>query len=150
MNIVIEGCDGTGKSTLAMHLCERLGLVYCHESMPRTYDEYVAMLSYGGVVFDRFCLGQFIYNRPEERKMTEEELRKLMKEVFPATKTLFIYVDCKTEEIFKRMLARGEAQQKDFLEAEKWIKNIRGTYKGYLNNIGVPYIQVDGGFGLCM
>ena len=68
MNIVIEGCDGTGKSTIAKHLCEKLGLKYWHESQQRTFDEYKQMLEYsnrwvtGGFVFDRFCFGQFVYN----------------------------------------------------------------------------------------
>ena len=150
MNIVIEGCDGTGKSTLAKHICDRFGLRYWHESQPRSYDEYVSMLSCGGTVFDRFCFGQFVYNRPEDRKLSEAELNKLLTEVFPATNTLLIYVDCSTEEIFNRMIARGEAQKKDAIEAEKWIKNIRGTYKEYLNKIGCPYVQVNGGFGLCI
>ena len=148
MNIVIEGCDGTGKSTLAKYLCERFNMYYWHESAPRTLEEYKMMLAPGGTVFDRFCLGQFVYNKPEERKMSEEELKILLNEVFPETNTILIYVDCETDKIFMRMVDRGEATKADFQQAEKWIKNIRGTYKGLLDKTGTKYVQFYGGFGL--
>ena len=150
MNIVIEGCDGTGKTTLAKFLAESLGLYYWHESTPRSFGEYESMLKSGGVVFDRFCFGQFVYNEPQDRKMNLEGLKALVKDVFPATNTLLIYVDCSTEEIIKRLIARGEGSSEVRVDMEKWIKNIRGTYKSILNKSGAEYIQINGGDGLCL
>lgn len=147
MNIVIEGCDGTGKSTLAKFLAETFGLYYWHESAPRSFDEYCQMLKSGGVVFDRFCLGQFVYNEPQDRRMNEEALKTLVQQVFPETKTLLLYVDCPTEEIIKRLIARGEGSTADKADMEKWIKNIRGTYKSILRKCGAEYIEIDGGNG---
>lgn len=147
MNIVIEGCDGTGKSTLAKFLAETFGLYYWHESAPRSFAEYEQMLKSGGVVFDRFCFGQFVYNDIQDRKMNEEGLKALVQEVFPATKTLLIYVDCATDEIIRRLIARGEGSNEVRSDMEKWIKNIRGTYKSILRKSGAEYIEVDGGKG---
>ena len=147
MNIVIEGCDGTGKSTLAKFLSERFGLYYWHESAPRSFDEYCQMLKAGGVVFDRFCFGQFVYNEIPDRKMNDQALRTLVREVFPETNTLLIYVDCSTEEIIKRLIARGEGSNEARMDMEKWIKNIRGTYRAVLRESGAEYIEVDGGKG---
>lgn len=144
MNIVIEGCDGTGKSTIAKHLCERFGLQYWHESQPRTFDEYKQMLEYGGFVFDRFCFGQFVYNSPEQQKMSFEELKTLLKDVFPKTSTILLYVDAHTDAIIQRLIARGEGNEKIIPEMTKYIKNIRGTYRSVLHRSEAPYIEING------
>lgn len=144
MNIVIEGCDGTGKSTIAKHLCEKLGLQYWHESQPRTFDEYKQMLEYGGFVFDRFCFGQFVYNSPEQQRMSLEELKTLVKEVFPATQTVLILVEAHTEPIIERLIARGEGAEEHRTEMTKWIKNIRGSFKSILRKAEAPYIEING------
>lgn len=144
MNIIIEGCDGTGKSTVAKHLCERFGLQYWHESQPRTFDEYKQMLEYGGFVFDRFCFGQFVYNPPEQQKLSFEELEKLITEVFPATNTVLLYVDAHTDTIIQRLIERGEGNEKIIPEMTKYLKNIRGTYKSVLRKANAPYIEING------
>ncbi len=143
MNIIIEGCDGTGKSTLAKHLCETLGLYYWHESEPRTLAEYQQMLSSGGVCFDRFCFGQFVYNTPEQRKMTEGELAMLVAS-FKQTNTLLLFVDASTDTIINRLLTRGEGTEDIKTEMTKWVKNIRGTYRSVLKKSGAEYIEING------
>lgn len=144
MNIVIEGCDGTGKSAIAKHLCERFGLQYWHESQPRPFDEYKQMLEYGGFVFDRFCVGQFVYNTPEQRKMSTEELKLLLRDIFPTTNTILLYVDAHTDAIIKRLIERGEGNEKIIPEMTKYIKNIRGTYRSVLRNAEAAYIEING------
>ena len=144
MNIVIEGCDGTGKSSIANHLCARFNLTYWHESVPQDLYYYTRCLKYGGFVFDRFCFGQFVYNTPEERKMTPEELNKLVTEVFAQTDTILLYVDAKTDTIINRLIQRGEGDPKQISEMEKWIKNIRGTYRQVLRESGAAYIEING------
>lgn len=149
MNIVIEGCDGTGKTFLAKFLCKKLGMYYWHESAPRSLEEYKQMLAPGGIVFDRFCFGQFVYNTEEQRKLTIDQLCELCETVFPQTHTLVIYVDASTELIIDRLIARGEGTPADKAEMEKWIKNIRGTYRQLLREAGAEYIIIDGGKGTC-
>ena len=144
MNIIIEGCDGTGKSTMAKHLCERFGLQYWHESQPRTLEEYKQMLEYGGFVFDRFCFGQFVYNTQEQQRMTLEELALLIHDVFPATSTVLLYVDAHTDTIIQRLIKRGEGNEKIIPEMTKYIKNIRGTYRSVLRRVNAPYIEING------
>ena len=144
MNIILEGCDGTGKTTLAKHLCETLGLVYWHESEPRAVGEYQTMLSYGNVLFDRFCFGQFVYNTADQRKMTMEELTQLVSEVFPATGTIVLYVDCKSDEIVNRLIARGEGKEEFREEMTRWVKNIRGTYQSVFRQCGARFIEING------
>lgn len=102
------------------------------------------MLKYGGFVFDRFCFGQFVYNTREERKMTLEELQFLLKEVFPETNTILLYVDAHTDTIIKRLIERGEGNEKIIPEMTKYIKNIRGTYRSVLRQAGATYVEING------
>lgn len=149
MNIIIEGCDGTGKSTLADYLCNRFNLYYWHENSPRTLDEYKQMLTPGGVVFDRFCFGQFVYNTPEQRKLSLEQLQELV-QYFKTTSSLLIYVDCSSETIARRLINRGEGSMDRMEEMIRWIKNIRGTYRQILRDAKADYIDINGETGLCL
>jgi len=75
--VIVEGADGTGKTTLAEQLTERFDAEYEHVGPPRTdmspfaeHIEYAFVIAqeYGQVVFDRFHLGTFAYGpifRPE-------------------------------------------------------------------------------------
>lgn len=143
MNIILEGCDGTGKSSIAKHICQMTGMHYWHESQPKTLEEYKMMLSSGGVVFDRFCFGQFVYNTPEQRKMSWEELLELIKS-FKETNTIVIYVDAHTDKIVGRLIARGEGKEDIKEEMSRYIKNIRGTYRSILRESCTPYIEING------
>jgi energy-coupling factor transporter ATP-binding protein EcfA2 len=68
MIVILEGPDGSGKTTLAKTLQERYGLLYRHEGPP---PEDVAPLTYycdileehrhDNIVFDRFALGERVY-----------------------------------------------------------------------------------------
>lgn len=149
MNVVIEGCDGSGKSFLAEFLCKKLGMYYWHESSPRSKTEYEQMLAPGGVVFDRFCFGQFIYNKEEERKLTIDELKELVRKTFKETHTILILVDAHTDVVFNRLLQRGDCERSQRYAVEKWIKNIRGAYKHLLRDVGAEYIEIDGGGAVC-
>lgn len=67
MIIVLEGCDGTGKTTLAEEL-KKLGFSYRHEGPPKTKDLFTyytnQLLSVApgrDVVFDRLHLGELVY-----------------------------------------------------------------------------------------
>lgn len=144
MNIIIEGCDGTGKSTIAKHLCERFGLQYWHESHPRTFDEYKQMLEYGNFIFDRFCFGQFVYNPPEQQKLSLEELKILLRDIFPKTNTILLYVDASTDTIVSRLIKRGEGEEKLIPEMVKYIKNIRGSYRSIFRKSDAAYIEING------
>jgi len=64
--IIIEGCDKTGKSTLANELAERLNYNLVHLGVPEHEDHYQYLADLiesnkQGVIFDRFHWGDYVY-----------------------------------------------------------------------------------------
>ena len=76
--------------------------------------------------------------------MSLEELKTLVKEVFPGTGTILLYVDAHTDKIIERLIQRGEGSEEIKKGMEKYIKNIRGTYRSVLRESGAVYIEING------
>ena len=69
--IILEGCDKTGKSTLAKELQERHGykVIKCSNPKGDPYVEYVTkLLGEDNVIFDRFLYGELVYGPIYRRK----------------------------------------------------------------------------------
>lgn len=63
MRIILEGCDGTGKSTLAKKLQQHYGIDYVHVTRgdPTTFGFYFNTLDKVKIVWDRHFIGEMIY-----------------------------------------------------------------------------------------
>lgn len=67
--IVLEGPDGSGKTTLAEKLCRALDLQYMHltyledsEAMYAQFVEADKALQHGGVLLDRYIMSNYVYS----------------------------------------------------------------------------------------
>lgn len=66
-HIIIEGPDGTGKTTLAQTLCDQAGYAYRHEGPPpagvTAFQHYAGILASlrEPTLLDRFHLGELVY-----------------------------------------------------------------------------------------
>ena len=112
MLYVLEGCDGTGKTTLAKRLAPILDaeIVHCTAETPNDYEFFSQIINaaFGkNIIADRFCYGQFVYQNPEERKLSQEELFRLEAEMLNVGVKL-IYVYAGTNTIMDRLISRGE------------------------------------------
>lgn len=72
MLIIVEGCDGSGKSTLTQFLHDLLGGTLIHMSSKTTNDKatmlgIIESAKNDVVIMDRSVYGQFIYQTEEER-----------------------------------------------------------------------------------
>lgn len=113
MLIVLEGCDGSGKSTIATNLSKLLDaeIIHCTKETPNTLEYFVGIVDDAkdhNIIADRFCYGQFVYQKPEERPLgTEIELGDL-EEYMKSNGVKVILVDAPTDVIESRLLQRGE------------------------------------------
>lgn len=116
MLIVLEGCDGSGKTTLANKLAAILDaeIIHCTTDTPNTlwfFRDIIEMAQTRNIIADRFCYGQFVYQNPEERALNEIDLYNLELEMMnTGAKVIYVYCD---EDILKRRLdERGEIPMK--------------------------------------
>lgn len=112
MLIVLEGCDGTGKSSLSCLLAHVLSakIIHATKETPNDYAWFSGIIERSkteNIIADRFFWGQFVYQSPEERKLTENELSELERELSFAGGIL-ILVTAPTKVIKKRLEKRGE------------------------------------------
>ena len=117
MLIVLEGCDGTGKTTLAQFLSKLLGaeIIHCSTHTRNDYDFFRRIIDaaeHRNIIADRWCYGQFVYqekaNRPLEDMRTAERNLQDLEELMLMTGAKVILVDAPTQTIEKRLIDRGE------------------------------------------
>jgi len=112
MLIVLEGCDGVGKSTIARNLANVLKarIVHCTTTTPNDYKFFKEIIDASrtqNIIADRFCYGQFVYQKPNERRLTWEELTQLELDMIDAGAKV-VHVSAGLSDIQSRLKLRGE------------------------------------------
>lgn len=81
--IILEGCEGVGKTTLAEKLIKKYNLDYIHITSkdPNDYNFYKQTMRKEDVVFDRHFIGEMIYPQIYNRKgnLNKRKFNKLLK-----------------------------------------------------------------------
>ncbi len=135
--IIVEGANGTGKSTLSKILMKELGLRYHKEQLTResvkklTFEKYVhdANLLDQDLLLDRFHLGQYVY--PKVYKDGREPLsaveQQTVERILMNRGAILIYCDASYDFIKRTYDTRGETMQ-TLKEVDKECKYFNETY----------------------
>lgn len=112
MLIVLEGCDGSGKSTLAELLAQLYNAEVIHATretpndMP-WFNQIMDEAKTRNIIMDRAFWGQFVYQKPLERKLGFSDLSVLEKRL-EAEGGKLIYVYSPERVITRRLRKRNE------------------------------------------
>lgn len=142
MKIIIEGCDGTGKTTLANLLAERYGMDICHctHKDPADYDFYRQTLRKENVIWDRHTLGELIYPQVFNRKQKigTEDARLIMHYAKEENVKVFV-LTCNVTEIWRRLDRRGNEHRKIYEN----VPYIDERFRFYAKEFGIPIIDTS-------
>lgn len=113
MNIIIEGPDCSGKTTLANYLKEHYFLDYRHSSSKTENDfkYHFDLLNSSNLVLDRFHLGEFIFPALVDRKakMSFEDLKQLTNLIEYSNDCILVILYASDVNLLKRRLTlRGD------------------------------------------
>lgn len=117
MIIIIEGPDGSGKTTLAEKLSKQTGYPVVHRSQPKTeeekkqmMDQYVTTIEAGkNMIFDRCWYSEMVYGpvMRDASVITYPEMY-LLEHKLAKHGALIIYCTDKPKTLWRRATKRGE------------------------------------------
>lgn len=142
MKIILEGCDGTGKTTLAKILAEKYGLDICHctQHDAADYGFYRQTLRKENVIWDRHTIGELIYPEVFGRKPqigTEDARIITWKAKEEGVKIIVLTADLKT--LIRRVAERGDEDPR-IIERLKWID---GQFRFYADAYNLPLVDTS-------
>lgn len=139
MLIVLEGVDGSGKSTLAQFLSNLLNaeIIHATAQTPNTFEWFEGIMNRAmtkNIIADRFFWGQFVYQEPEDRHITKDQLHQL--EAYLKGIGVIVYVEAPLDTIKARLDSRGE-------RTEKSIETLTGLFERRVWSCSCPVIVYD-------
>lgn len=143
MRIIIEGCDGTGKTSVAKILAEKYGcdLVHMTGDDPKDRDFYFQSIRKENVVYDRNVIGEMVYPYVFNRNPQLQHSDCI--DILKGAHTLHVYVfvlTAKPETCKQRLMRRGN-ECKEVLDKLDYINAKFKTLAYECDHIGV--IEID-------
>lgn len=146
MLFVLEGCDGSGKTTVAQQLKNVLPggaeIVHCTTTTTNDFDFFKGLIEaakYRHIIADRFCYGQFVYQDEENRNLSWKGLEMLETAMLEAGVKV-IHVAAPVETIKARLQVRGENTT---LPVEEICQRYMDLFE--MDSLIKPYVWWTGG-----
>lgn len=136
MKIILEGCDGTGKTTLAKVLADRYSLDICHctSNDPADFDFYKQTARKENVVWDRHTIGELIYPTIFNRKMQiSPEDARIVLGIAREHNGKVIVLTAEDEIIRQRLSARKVSEDPRIMENISYINEQFKFFAEYFN-----------------
>lgn len=140
LRIILEGCDGVGKTTLARILANKYDLDICHctQNDVPVYPFYYGTLLKNDVVWDRHSLGELIYpeifKRPQ--MLNEFEFNDLH-EHMEILKVKIVVLTCDSKILKQRLLNRGN----EHVNIMDNVERINNNFCEYAKKFNIPIID---------
>ena len=113
MLIVLEGCDGTGKTSIAKLIQAVMldaEIIHCTAETPNDFKFFSKLIDIGqyrNIILDRGMYGQFVYQSPEDRKLSHKQLRALELNMI-RTGAKVVHVTAMQQTVEDRLNSRSE------------------------------------------
>ena len=141
MNVILEGLDAAGKTTLAEKLRDKFGMNIIHSTSKTRNDlnYHLDLLDYqNNTVFDRFSVGEFVYPKIYGRdpKIADDEFKIIEKRIIDNNDLFIIFITSNMNIINERLIARNEYEylkemnDQNILFSE-YAKKFRDKYRDY-------------------
>lgn len=137
MNVILEGLDAAGKTTLAEKIRDKWGFSILHSTASTRNDlhYHLDLLDYrSNTVFDRFHVGEYVYPKVYNRKakMNNKELEEVERRIIDNNDIFIIFITSKMQVINERLIARGEEEfLAEMNEQNKWFKKYAKKFSKY-------------------
>lgn len=143
MRIIVEGCDGTGKTTLVNLLAKKYALDICHctSEDPADFDFYKHTARKENVIWDRHTIGELIYPMVFDRKMmiSPEDARIVLGYARENGGKVFV-LTADDDIIRQRLLSRNIPEDSRIITK---ISYINDRFKFFANQFCVPIIDTS-------
>lgn len=157
MNVILEGLDAAGKTTLAEKLRDKYGMSILHSTASTRNDlhYHLDLLDYRtNTVFDRFHAGEVIYPKIYGRKakMTDAEIEEVERRIIDNNDIFIIFITSDMKIINERLIARNEVEYLEEMDAQNTLfteyanKFSKYNYKNfYIIDVALPdaYNKLD-------
>ena len=146
MLIVLEGCDGSGKSSLADLLAQLYNaeVIHATRETPNDMEWFSKIMDVArnrNIIMDRAFWGQFVYQKPNERKLSFNDLNSLEHRLAEEGGKL-VYVYSPDRVITRRLNNRNEVPSLP-------VKSILRKYKDMCKYARCPVIWYNSHNGKC-
>lgn len=134
MEIIIEGCDGVGKTTLVNKIKKHYNIDSMHLTSkdPHNFRFYKELLNKKDVIYDRHFIGEIIYSKIFNRKccLSNCQFEKLLKYCKKNNIKIIILTTSDTT-IYERLYERGSEHPKILQNINNINKQFKDIAKKY-------------------